>query len=93
MTDNEIPMGPVSHAILRQALAENRTNADRAMELLETWFDEPVERVPGMPTLLRLAFRLSLGRTVEQAAAREYVYRWHLALQGRAWQVPHCLGS
>lgn len=38
-------------------------------------------RVPGMDTVFRLAYRISLGRTIEEAAAREYVYRWHLAIK------------
>lgn len=38
-------------------------------------------RVPGMGTAIRLAWRIECGRTIEQAAAREYVYRWHLAVK------------
>jgi len=63
-------------------------------------------RVPGMDTAVRLAVRIESGRTVEQAAAREYVYRWSLALDalecsargnGRAnpfaaHYAPHLLG-
>lgn len=37
-------------------------------------------RVPGMDTAVRLAVRLDNGRTVEEAAAAEYLYRWRLAL-------------
>lgn len=49
-------------------------------------------RVPGMATITRLAIRVYNGRTIEEAAAREYVYRWHLALKSRTFGVPHCLG-
>lgn len=38
-------------------------------------------RVPGMDTVIRLALRMSHGRTAEEAAAKEYVYRWHLAIK------------
>lgn len=38
-------------------------------------------RVPGCDTVIRLASRIARGFTVEQAAAREYVYRWHLAIK------------
>jgi hypothetical protein len=38
-------------------------------------------RVPGMDTYDRLAYRISLGRTIEEAAAREYLYRWSLAIK------------
>jgi hypothetical protein len=37
-------------------------------------------RVPGCDTVLRLAHYLYHGRTIEGAAAREYLYRWNLAL-------------
>lgn len=49
-------------------------------------------RVPGMCTDIRLANRIALGRTVEEAAAREYLYRWNLALRWRGFGVPHTLG-
>jgi len=38
-------------------------------------------RVPGMDTYDRLALRIANGKTVEQAAACEYAYRWHLAIR------------
>ena len=61
-------------------------------------------RVPGMDTVIRLAWRIECGRSVEEAAAREYLYRWRLALDalgnsrpGRAnvfadHYAPHLLG-
>ena len=53
----------------------------------------PPPRVPGMDTIIRLAWRIECGRTIEEAAAREYVYRWHLA-SGRAlaFGAPHTIG-
>jgi len=38
-------------------------------------------RVPGMDTVIRLALRIENGRSIEEAAAREYLYRWHLAIK------------
>lgn len=49
-------------------------------------------RVPGMDTVYRLAIRIHCGRTVEEAAAREYVCRWSLALRSPVFGVPHTLG-
>jgi hypothetical protein len=46
-------------------------------------------RVPGMDTYDRLAYRISLGRTVEEAAAREYLYRWSLAIKA----PDQCIGA
>lgn len=46
-------------------------------------------RVPGMDTVIRLAYRISLGRTIQEAAAREYIYRWHLAIKA----PDQCIGS
>ena len=37
-------------------------------------------RVPGMDIVIRLAVRIDQGRTIAEAAAREYLYRWNLAL-------------
>lgn len=41
----------------------------------------PPPRVPGMDTVIRLAWRIECGRSVEEAAAREYLYRWGLAIK------------
>lgn len=50
-------------------------------------------RVPGMDTVIRLAIRLHFGGwTVEEAAGREYLYRWKLALMSRTFGVPHAIG-
>ncbi len=49
-------------------------------------------KVPGMTTPDRLALRLYYGRNEETAAAREYLYRWRLALASSQWGAPHLLG-
>jgi hypothetical protein len=38
-------------------------------------------RVPGMDTVIRLAWRIKHGNSVEEAAAHEYLYRWKLAIK------------
>lgn len=43
--------------------------------------NRPPSRVPSMDTVIRLAFNISLGKSVEESAAREYCYRWHLAIK------------
>ncbi len=55
--------------------------AQEELKLLRSWYAHPMTRVPGMDTAIRLALRISLGRTIEEAAAKEYVYRWHLAIK------------
>lgn len=50
-------------------------------------------RVPGMDTVMRLAIRIDQGRSIEEAAGREYFYRWNLALRSKTFGVPHTLGT
>ena len=49
-------------------------------------------RVPGMDTVTRLAWRIRCGRTPEEAAVREYVYRWKLANLSMSFGAPHIIG-
>lgn len=72
------------------AWRDYKPEALQAEALLNSWGDFP--RVPGMDTALRLAHRLAFGRSVEEAAAREYVYRWNLALRSPIFGVPHTIG-
>ena len=51
-----------------------------------------LESAPGMATVFRLAFRIYYGRIVEEAAGREYLYRWRLALQSPVFGIPHPIG-
>ena len=50
-------------------------------------------RVPGCDTAIRLAVRIEVGHSIEVAAAREYLYRWRLALQSPIFGAPHALGT
>lgn len=74
------------------AYERHKAAADSAFDMLAAWTREPLPRVPGCDTRIRLAVRIDSGRTVEAAAAREYCYRWALALQSPIFGVPHALG-
>ena len=49
-------------------------------------------KVAGYSVEFRMSVRTDVGFTPEQAAAREYLYRWNLALRSRVFGVPHALG-
>lgn len=93
---------------VREAVADPAIVAQArvALGMVQSWCDS-VTRLPGCGTLERLCVRIADGMTVEQAAAREYAYRWHLPLsqwvnhtEARsrsrpvtgAWPVPHTIG-
>ena len=68
--------------MLKAAWPEQKENAAKAFDLFDSWCPGTQRRrVPGMGTTERLAVRLHLGKSIEQAAAAEYVYRWHLAIK------------
>ncbi|MCW4115656.1 hypothetical protein NPA31_011845 [Aurantimonas sp. MSK8Z-1] len=80
--------------IVREAWPIHEQDARRAYALFtEHCGGSAPGRVPGMDTLYRLAVRLHCGRSIEEAAAREYLYRWHLALRSPIFGVPHALGA
>ena len=65
---------------IRRALAQHNLSALCAFETYRRMCGgAPPPRVPGADTLARLALRIDCGKPVREAAAREYVYRWHLA--------------
>lgn len=63
------------------AYQTHRVDAEKALALFRSYCDFPIPRVPGMDTAIRLAWRIANGRTVEEAAAREYAYRFKLAIK------------
>lgn len=68
--------------MLRKAWPIHKVGAEAAFNLFDSYCaDGYRRRVPGMGTTERLAVRLYCGRTVEEAAAREYLYRWNLAVK------------
>ena len=77
----------------RENLRLHGADARCAYHLFVAYCGEAPPRVPGMDTTIRLATRLANGRTIEQAAAREYLYRWTLALHSPVFGVPHILGA
>ncbi len=64
---------------LREAWPLHGDAATKAFALFKEWAPRST-RVPGCDTALRLAYRIYHGKTLEQAAAAEYLYRWHLAI-------------
>ncbi len=78
-------------AMVREYWPLHREEAMAAYALLKSWGYFP--RVPGMDTHLRLAVRIGLGRSVEEAAAKEYCYRWNLAMISPGFGVPHAMGQ
>ena len=66
---------------LRIAMRDNIEPARAAYALfIEHCGGESPGRVPGCDTIVRLAHRSYHGRDIESNAAREYLYRWNLAL-------------
>jgi hypothetical protein len=65
------------------AFEEHKTAAKEALEILKSFMPEGKlpPRVPGMDTVIRLAVRIAQGGTPRDAAIREYLYRWRLAIK------------
>jgi hypothetical protein len=73
---------PTVIAMARDAMAQPDIpqKATEALAIFRGLCDQPMPRIPGIDTRLRLAIRIYLGMSIERAAAREYRYRWHLFL-------------
>lgn len=93
------------HHLIGEAWRSCENEARAAMGIFRSYCAEPLPRVPGCDTVLRLAVRIYQGRTIEEAAAAEYTYRWQLALgseinrlesrsrsRGNVWGFPHAFG-
>lgn len=78
--------------IARDAMRDHAFAATASYSAFVALCGKAPPRVPGMDTVIRLAIRIHNGRTIEEAAAAEYLYRWRLALQSRVFGVPHTLG-
>lgn len=67
----------------KAALANTKAvaGAHEAVALFRSYCVEGLPRVPGMATADRLAIRIHSGHTAEEAAAKEYLYRWNLAIK------------
>jgi hypothetical protein len=74
---------PTLIEMARAAVAQPavRDAADRALDRFRGLCTQPMPHIPGCETWLRLAIRIHRGMTGEQAAAREYAYRWSLFLR------------
>lgn len=77
---------------IMQAYNDRREEAHLAYEEFVAMVGHQMPRVPGCGTAIRLAWRMHLGATREQAVAREYMYRWSLALRSTVFGVPGPLG-
>lgn len=77
-----------------RAYVEHQTAAHAATESYAAMIaPTPLVKVPGADTAIRMAWRIHSGLTIEQAVAREYLYRWSLALTSRVFgPAPHTLG-
>lgn len=80
------------HLIIRDAMAERGGDAECAYDLLCDVVGGQLPGVNGCPTVERIAVRLWCGCSINDAVAREYLYRWSLALQSPGFGVPHALG-
>ena len=83
---------PTLIQMVREAWPKHQEAASQAYETFVDYCGLAPCRVPGMDTVLRLAVRIEAGRNVEEAAAKEYIYRWNLALQSPVFGIPHTLG-
>lgn len=81
---------PTLIQIWRSALGDPHCvdGARTALALFKSYCAEQLPRVPGMATGDRLAIRIHAGRSVEEAAAREYLYRWNLAIKAPDQCIP-----
>lgn len=85
VASEQITRQPTVLQMARAAWAdpEIRVGAETALRLFASYCLQPMHRIPGCDTAIRLAIRIHQGKSVEEAAAREYSYRWHLFLD--AW--------
>lgn len=70
---------------LSNAIRSYQAHGDAACEAFKLYASycngKPPALVPGMDTVIRLAARIEAGRSIEETAAREYLYRWQLAIK------------
>lgn len=78
---------------LKFAIAAYEQHRDAAREAFKVYASycngRAPARVPGMDTVIRLAVRIAQGKSIKEAAAREYIYRWHLAIKA----PDQCIGT
>lgn len=76
------------------AYERHQADAHVALARFRQLCDYPVVRVPGCDTVIRLAWRIKCGKTIEEAAQREWFYRMSLATdRWRAFGSPALLGQ
>ena len=73
-----------------RAYQQHKLAAHEAFDLFQDYCGGKVPpRVPGCDTVIRLALRIHHGKTIPEAAAREYLYRWQLAIKA----PDQCIGA
>lgn len=84
---------------IARGMAEHGDSARASLALVKSWHSGALVAVAGCGTLQRIAYGMTFGHGVERMAAREYLYRWSLALQWAsprsnlgATYAPHTLG-
>jgi hypothetical protein len=92
------PIGLTRLDALRYAAIDHRAAIADACARARGFMPSALPHVPGATMAVRMAERIGLaGLSPERAAAREYVYRWTLALipsprNAGLFGVPHALG-
>ena len=77
--------------VLCAATPENHATAENALAIFDGYYPGPrVERI-GCDTYTACLYLACLGRTALEASAREYLYRWSVALTSPVFGVPHPL--
>lgn len=75
------------------AYEKHKHAAEQAFDAFRAMCDYPVCRVPGMDTVIRLAWRIECGRDVQRAALEEFMYRVNLSIdRARMFEAPVLLG-
>jgi hypothetical protein len=68
--------------MMHKAWPARSTEAAQAMEAYKAYCGGVLPpRVPGCDTIIRMAIRIDSGKTIEEAAAAEYKYRWLLGIK------------
>lgn len=78
--------------LIREVFLRRAQDVKRAHDLYQSFVVGPQVARVGMHASHAIAHRLGCGLSVEQSAAREYLYRWNLALRSPVFGVPHTLG-
>lgn len=94
----QLPITIHDHGQVRRTFADQLTwelhqkRAIYAFMLFRLMCRPDLPAIPGADTPLRLASLIEHGLHPEEAAGREYLHRWNLALTSQVFDAPHTLG-